>query len=166
MQRELPNLDTHSCFGCSPRNDAGLKMIFKTDGSKVFSHLQIPQHLCGWENLAHGGILATILDEIMGRTIIYNQKKLGLTKTMTIAYSRPVFVGEDIDAIGEVVEIISEHEAHVRGQIRNHRGKLCAEAEGRFVLFTAQALRRKNITDTQSLDWFEELIARDEKPGM
>ena len=62
--KELPNADTHNCFGCSPINAHGLQMKFYTDEESVFTWLSVPEHLCGWNNLVHGGVLSTILDEI------------------------------------------------------------------------------------------------------
>ena len=59
----LPNSKTHNCFGCSPINPSGLQMEFYANDSFVFSEVTVPQHLCGWNNLIHGGVLSTILDE-------------------------------------------------------------------------------------------------------
>ena len=58
----------HNCFGCGPGNDAGLKMEFYTnrDRSSVYAWLTIPDHVCGWGSVVHGGIVTTILDEAMG----------------------------------------------------------------------------------------------------
>ena len=63
--KELPSGRNHNCFGCSPINPSGLRMRFFTDGKAVYSRLQVPAHLCGWSNIVHGGVLTTILDEIM-----------------------------------------------------------------------------------------------------
>lgn len=45
----------HNCFGCSLTNDYGLKMTFYGSGDTVISKLTVPGHLCGWNNLVHGG---------------------------------------------------------------------------------------------------------------
>ena len=63
--KRLPNNETHNCFGCSPVNPSGLQMNFFADDSSVYSEVTVPKHLCGWNNLIHGGVLSTILDEIM-----------------------------------------------------------------------------------------------------
>ena len=66
--RLLPTGENQTCFGCSPRNDSGLHMKFFINENRdsVVSWLSVPDHLCGWSNIVHGGILSTMLDEAMG----------------------------------------------------------------------------------------------------
>ena len=59
---QLPNRRDHNCFGCSPVNASGLQMTFYANETAVFSKVTVPEHLCGWNNLVHGGVLSTILD--------------------------------------------------------------------------------------------------------
>jgi len=59
----------------------------------VFSWLKVPDHLFGWDNLVHGGILSTILGEIMSWSALYLLKEMILTKSMTVAFVKPVFEG-------------------------------------------------------------------------
>ena len=74
----LPTSEDHNCFGCSPRNEAGLKMVFhiNQEGDTAVSWLSVPDHLCGWANMVHGGIISTILDEAMGWAALVILKKL------------------------------------------------------------------------------------------
>jgi hypothetical protein len=90
---KIPKGDDHHCFGCSPSNPHGLKMDFYYADNAVFSWVSVPEHLCGWNNLLHGGVIATILDEIMSWTAIYILKKFILTKKMTVEYIKPLTVG-------------------------------------------------------------------------
>ncbi len=91
--RELPNSRNHNCFGCSPANPSGLQMKFLTDGEAVYSQLEVPEHLCGWSNIVHGGVLTTILDEIMSWSAIHLLKRIALTRTLTVEFLKPVPVG-------------------------------------------------------------------------
>ena len=63
----LPAGESHNCFGC-PKNEAGLQMEFYLNEKldTVVSWLSVPDHLCGWGNIVHGGIISTLLDEAMG----------------------------------------------------------------------------------------------------
>ena len=74
--RALPNRPDHNCFGCSATNPSGLQMKFYTDEVLVFSWLTLPAHLSGWSNLVHGGVISTILDEIMSWTALCMLNKL------------------------------------------------------------------------------------------
>ena len=113
----LPNRADNKCFGCGPANPHGLQMQFYTNGRTVASWITIPPHLSGWSNLAHGGILFTALDEVMGRSIVYLLKRFVLTKSITIEYRKPVPLGREFKVEGRILEVRSEREAAAEGII-------------------------------------------------
>lgn len=154
----LPNMEDHKCFGCGPVNPSGLKMKFYGGESSVCSWVTVPDHLCGWNNLVHGGVLSTILDEIMSRSIVYIVKSLGMTKSMTIDFKKPAFVGHELKAEARVLEVIGGREARAEGLIYNGDGKICARATGTFALLGPEAIRKMGITGDEVLDWFERNI--------
>ena len=88
--RQLASSASHNCFACSPVNEAGLQMKFFTNKKTVFSRVTIPSHLCGWNNVAHGGVVSTILDEIMSWAAMYLLKRIVLTESMTVEFIKPV----------------------------------------------------------------------------
>lgn len=146
----------HNCFGCGPANAHGLKMNFFSDGECVFSRLRLSRRFCGWENIAHGGILSTILDEIMGRTVIYLLKTPGMTKSMEISFLKPVYIGEDFRAEGRIVEVPpGGREAVVDGIILNAKGEKCAVSSGRFALQSIDRIKEKGVSNQAVIDWFE-----------
>jgi len=51
----------------------------------VVSWLKVPDHLCGWSNLVHGGIISTMLDEAMGWAGLVILKKLVVSKSITVS---------------------------------------------------------------------------------
>jgi len=156
--RELPNTNTHNCFACSPINPSGLRMKFYTDEESVFSWLSVPTHLCGWNRLVHGGVLSTILDEVMSWTAMYKLKNITVTKAMRIEYLKPVYVGNRLRAEGRVLEILRQRDAELEGFIYNENGEICARATGSFVLFSPAVAKRMGIMDAASLEWFERVI--------
>lgn len=156
--RELPNTDSHNCFACSPINPSGLKMKFYTDEDKVISWLTVPQHLCGWNTLVHGGVLSTILDEVMSWTAMYHLKHFAMTRDMAIAFIKPVFVGQKLRAEGRVLEVERHRNALVEGCIYNDAGQACARATGHFALFSTAVAKRMGVMDDASLTWFETVI--------
>jgi len=99
----LPVQDDHRCFACGPANAAGLHMRFLAGEDRVVSRLTIPEHLRGWSNLAHGGVLSTILDEIMSWTAIHLLRRVILTKSMTVNFKKPVYVEKPVEAVGRIV---------------------------------------------------------------
>jgi len=116
--KALPNTDTHNCFACSPGNASGLQMTFYTDEERVYSWVTIPDHMGGWNNIAHGGILSTILDETMGWAGIYLLEQLTLTKTMTIDFTKAVVVGDQLRVEGATAALAflcsgSHHDTYI-----------------------------------------------------
>ncbi|NLI34046.1 MAG: PaaI family thioesterase [Deltaproteobacteria bacterium] len=143
--RLLPNREDHHCFGCSPLNPSGLQMKFYTDGEKLFSWVTVPGHLCGWQRLVHGGILSTILDEIMGWCAIHLLKRLTLTKSMEVRFLKPVYVEESLRAEARIVNAGNSREALVEGWIANADGDICTRSIGTFALFTPETIRRMGL---------------------
>jgi uncharacterized protein (TIGR00369 family) len=153
----IKTLDTF-CFGCSPTNPSGLQMKFFTGGDSVISRLNIPLHLCGWKNIVHGGILATILDETMSWSTIHLLKRVVLTTSITVDYIKPVFAGTDIVSQGKVLERTSEREAIMQAAIYNGEGDLCVKSRGIFRLFTPDAARKLKLMSEDILSDFEQFI--------
>src|SRR5208283_3440719 len=156
--RELPNRDGHNCFGCSPTNAYGLRMKFFTDEKSLFSWLTVAGHLCGWDNLVHGGVLAAILDETMGWTAIHLLKKFALTREMRVEFHKSVYVGEEIWVKGRVLEVRRKREASVECYLYKGENTICAKSRGTFRLFTTAAIVRLGVMEEEALKQFNFLI--------
>lgn len=147
--KELPNTDTHNCFACSPVNASGLQMKFFTDDKRLFSKVIIPRHMGGWNRIAHGGIVSTILDETMGWAGIYLLEQLTLTKTMTIDFIKAVLVGEELRSEAWVQERVGKREAVINAAIYNANNEVCAESKSIFTMLTLALARRMHLTDAE-----------------
>lgn len=155
---ELPTRTNDNCFACSPHNHAGLKMKFHTNQESVFSMVTVPNHLSGWSNLVHGGVITTILDEIMGRSALQFVNRITLTKTISVEFLKPVYVGEELKAEGKLREIKSDREAVMESFLYNSHGKLCAKGIGIFATFTPEAMEKRGIIDRKTLQDVARLI--------
>ena len=156
--RRLPNRETHNCFGCSPINPSGLQMKFFTRDNVVFSRLKVPDHLCGWDRLVHGGVISTILDEIMSWTAIYLLRRITVTQSMRIDFLKPVTIGSSLAARGSIVSTSGKHDVSAKGEIRTADGDLCASAQAEFKAFSPAVARRLGIADEASLEWFAQAL--------
>ena len=144
------------CFGCGSNNPHGLQMKFATDGEAVYSHVIVPSHLTGWNDLVHGGILSTILDEIMAWSAIYLVRKVAVTKSMQIEFMKPVFAGEELKVTGQVLSRPNEREAIMEGLVHNNRGELCTRSTAVFTLFSTSVAKRKGIMSDADIAAFLE----------
>ncbi len=157
---KIPKGDDHHCFGCSPANPHGLQMDFYYADNTVFSWLLVPEHLCGWNNLLHGGVIATILDEIMSWAAIYILKKFILTKEMTVEFIKSLTVGTKLTAKGMVLKMISDREATMEGFLYDDRQRLCARAEGTYALLGADVARKLKVVDEAAIKRFDPIFKR------
>ena len=57
--------DDHYCLCCGEKNPLGFKMKFRYEGEKLLSEAVIPKEYQGFANVVHGGVLGTLLDEVM-----------------------------------------------------------------------------------------------------
>ncbi len=156
--RPIPDRGNDNCFACSSDNPAGLKMKFSTDEESVFSCLTVPDHLSGSSNMVHGGVISTILDEIMGRSALQFVKKVTLTKSICIDFLKPLYIGDKLKAEGKLREIKNEREAVMESFLFNSKGELCARATGIFATFTPEAVKKLGIIDEPILKGVENLI--------
>ena len=149
--RPLDGIDK-GCFGCGAENHHGLHMQFETDGSHRRSTLIMEDRFRGWSNLIHGGILSTILDEIMGWTVIRLTGKFMLTKGMQVRFRKPVRVGMKLTVTGFIKERLSERKALVVAEIHDETGSLCASSEGEFSLFTREQFLQMEIIPEEDME--------------
>jgi len=156
--RPLKTLSNHKCFGCSPDNASGLQMNFFSNQKSLFSWVTVPEHLCGWNRLVHGGVITTILDEIMSWSAITMLKRIILTKSMTVDFIKPVFIDDELTVEGKVLERKSERDALMAGFLYNPKGELCAKSQGTFALFTPEAAIRMKILSAEDVKDFEALF--------
>jgi acyl-coenzyme A thioesterase PaaI-like protein len=96
-------IDPHNCFACGDLNAHGLQLRLHTTDQRCWTELVLPREFEGWEGIAHGGIVCTILDEVMAWALI-SSDSWGLTARMSVAFRRPVRVGSRIRAEGWLVD--------------------------------------------------------------
>jgi len=133
-------------------------MRFLTDGEAVYSRLKVPEHLCGWSNIVHGGVLTTIMDEVMSWSAIHLLTRIALTQSMTVEFIKPVQVGGELEAQARVRETNGKNDAVTEGVICDPKGDVCARASAAFKVFSPAVARRLGIADEASIQWFEKIF--------
>jgi uncharacterized protein (TIGR00369 family) len=118
------------CFGCGLENSTGLQLFFyDNDRDQVVAEVTLGPRHQGYPGIAHGGIVAAILDEIGGRTaMIGNHRRFFVTAKMDIRYKRPVPLGPALRASGRLIERRGRLTI-ARAEIRAADGSLLAQAQ-------------------------------------
>lgn len=130
----------HNCFGCSPDNAHGLRLRFEEnlEDVTVSASFKIARRFEGPPGHVHGGIIATILDEAMGKV---NRQKgvVALTRHMSIDFLHPVPLNVPLRARGWVVRQEGRKHFHA-GEILTPEGKVLARSTGLFIAVDPQAM--------------------------
>ena len=152
--REIPTIEQSMCFGCGPSNEHGIKMKFYGNDKIIYSNVIIPEHMIGWKNLVHGGIISIILDDCMGRCAMFHYRKLVFTKSMTINYLKPVIAGDMLKVESEIQEHINDRDVSVLGKVFDGKGKLCASSTSTVSMLDTEFVKKLGIMDDQDLKDF------------
>jgi uncharacterized protein (TIGR00369 family) len=125
---------TNRCFGCGGANDAGMKLTFEQDNAKrkIVGRFVLGPQYQGGGGMAHGGIIAVLLDEAMGKVCRFREAR-AVTAQMTIDYLKPIDVTKEI-IVEAFEELQSGRSLFQVGEIRNAAGEVLARGKARFVI--------------------------------
>jgi uncharacterized protein (TIGR00369 family) len=130
--KPMVHTSPNSCFGCGAANPSGLHLEFSLcDDKSVVSLLTVPANFEGPVSFVHGGIIATILDEAMSKSIRAHGIT-SLTRQMEVEYLRPVYSGTPIRVEGRMVRN-EERKYWAEARILNARGAHLATGKGLFI---------------------------------
>jgi acyl-coenzyme A thioesterase PaaI-like protein len=119
------------CFACGRQNPIGLHLQFFTDGDKVTTTFTPrPEHQ-GFPGVMHGGLVSTVLDEVIGRVAI-NKELWMMTAKLEVRYKKPVPIGQPLTVTGEITHL-THRLMEGRGEIRLADGSLAVEAIGTYI---------------------------------
>ncbi|MBN1284081.1 MAG: PaaI family thioesterase [Anaerolineae bacterium] len=119
------------CFVCGIENPVGLKLRFvnNPDGT-MQTILNAPEHFQGYPGIVHGGIVATALDETMGRAAMNaDGDRFLMTAKMEIRYRHPVPTGQPVKIVTRI-EKDRGRLVTVSGKVYLPDGALAVEATG------------------------------------
>ncbi|SJX62066.1 uncharacterized protein SRS1_10708 [Sporisorium reilianum f. sp. reilianum] len=95
--------------------------------------LHLGRSLCGHDGIVHGGMLATVCDEALARTAMYNLPgKIGVTARLEIDYRKPTMANQFVVLQTELIEQRGR-KAVVKGTVTDVDGKLLLECRAIFV---------------------------------
>ncbi len=156
--RAVVNVAGQTCFGCGVDNPIGLRMRFFTDEQRVYSQVAVPPTMAGWDRTVHGGVLSTLLDEIMGWSVIYLLGRIGVTKTMTVEFVKPVQAGRLLTVVGAVTGAPSDRQVIATGEVYSEEDVLCARATGTFAAMSPQAAVRLGVMSAEYMERFRPVL--------
>jgi uncharacterized protein (TIGR00369 family) len=133
--RLAPN-PSNKCFGCGGDNAGGMKLTFEQDNvnRRIVGRFVLGERYQGGANFAHGGIIALLLDEAMGKVCRFREVR-AVTAELSVEYLKPVSVEKEIIVEGRETELKGRNLFMV-GEIRSAEGEILAKGKGRFVVIS------------------------------
>jgi uncharacterized protein (TIGR00369 family) len=139
------SIPRNHCFGCGPDNPDGMQLKFHLDEARksFVCRFKLPSRYVGPPAHAHGGIIATILDEAMGK-VNKIRHVIALTKEMTVEYVRPVPLGKRLTVEGRERSVRGRVHTNV-AEIRNEAGEVLARSKGKFIAIDPEKMFAKYL---------------------
>ncbi|MDK2896418.1 MAG: hypothetical protein PWP04_538 [Candidatus Atribacteria bacterium] len=124
-------IDNNRCFLCGKNNPYGFQLNFDREGDITLASTQVPWHYQGFKGVVHGGIVASLLDEIMSQSI-KNSGKFAVTGNLEVKYHRPCLTEKELLVKGWIAEV-SGRLIKAKGEVIQDE-ELKAEGEGLFIV--------------------------------
>ncbi|HEX9457238.1 MAG TPA: PaaI family thioesterase [Candidatus Acidoferrum sp.] len=124
----------NKCFGCGGDNAGGMKLTFDQDNKnrRIVGRFVLGERYQGGGGFAHGGIIAVLLDEAMGKVCRFREVR-AVTAELTVEYLKPVKVQHEIIVEGRETEQKGRN-IFMTGEIRDADGLVLARSRARFVV--------------------------------
>ena len=142
MRQKQPN--ARQCFVCGVENQHGLQLKFyDTAPGRVEANWIVPEHFQGFPGIAHGGVLASVLDEAATRTILgaNGSRRIVVTASLELRYRKPVPLNTPLKVIGEVTDDKGEI-IHASSRIEDESGQILATAKAVLMEAPSDLIRK------------------------
>lgn len=152
METPLPR--TRSCFVCGLANPLGLNLGFAREGDGVLARYRPRPEHAGFQDVVHGGLVATVLDEAMVWAIGVRLGLFTYCAELSVRFRRPAPPDAELTVRGELTGQPRKKLVLARAELRDPAGVLLAEAAGKYVPLPPEAQRAlwaDFVGDTQVL---------------
>lgn len=150
MRNLQPN--SRHCFVCGVENKFGLHLrFFETAEGEVTIETTVPDHFQGYPGIVHGGIVASLVDEALGRAHMgpADDPRFMFTAKLSVNYRKPVPIETPIRVVAHAVKSKRRSATSV-ASIFGPDGELLAEADAVLVNVPDEMLKN---ADLETLGW-------------
>jgi len=127
-----------------------MRLAFDRDDARqrIVGRFRLGPEFQGGGGFIHGGIIATVLDEVMSKATRFSVAERAVTAELRVEYLKPIRVDEELCVEGFLTRREGRQLYH-EGEIRNQAGVLLACGQGRFVVIEPRAA---NATEAQAVE--------------
>ena len=126
-------LQKNYCFGCGKNNPEGMRLKFTYDEDRdcFVCRFRLGKRYTGPPGHVHGGIIATLLDEAMGK-VNKLRHVVALTSQITVNYLKPVPLNKALRVESRELKVSGRQHVNV-AEILNQKGEVLARSKGLFI---------------------------------
>lgn len=143
IQNPFVGVDGYNCFGCDPGNERGLRMRFSEDGDEVVCAWDPEPQFAGYGGILHGGIQATLHDEIASWVVFTKLGTAGFTERLEVDYRNPVRLSAGALSLRSKLEKQEGNKAFIRTRLFDGKGKLGSESLAVYFTLPPHIARKK-----------------------
>jgi len=135
--------ENYTCFGCSPENNNGLQMEFFEEGDEIVSIWKADTKFTGFDVILHGGIQATLMDEIASWVVFVKLKTGGFTTNLNVQYKQSVSIEKGDLTIRASLREMNKNIADIAVSLYDGDGKLCSKGIVQYFTLPEKIARKK-----------------------
>jgi uncharacterized protein (TIGR00369 family) len=138
-------MQKNNCFVCGQNNKDGMRLKFILDEPRqIFvCHFRLRDRYTGPPGHCHGGIIASILDDAMGK-VNKLRHVVALTREMTVEYLKPVPLHKPLRVEGREIEVRGTKHINA-AEILNENNEVLARSRGIFIAIDPEKMFAKHI---------------------
>jgi uncharacterized protein (TIGR00369 family) len=127
------HMQKNYCFACGKHNPEGMRLKFSYDEDRdcFVCRFRLGKRYTGPPGHSHGGIIATILDEAMGK-VNKLRHVVALTSQITVDYLKPVPLNKPLRVESREVRVNGRRHINM-AEILNPNGEVLARSRGTFI---------------------------------
>jgi len=118
----------YNCFGCSPNNPIGLQMEFFKEDDEIISTWTPGENFQGFHDILHGGIQATMMDEIASWVVFVILETAGLTYRLQTTFRKPVRISKGPLTLRAKLKEQNRRIASIEVSLLDGEGTPCSES--------------------------------------
>lgn len=141
------------CFGCRGEREGGLQLAIVEAEGGVTCDFTATSRYQSYPGIVHGGIVSTILDEVMAHCVAVLLGRLCVATTLRVKFVEPLRAGRSYRVRARVLDDVERDDAvhRVEAEIVDSRSEMVACASGSYLWLTAAQARKSTDFDEERL---------------